>query len=84
MNKGTILLEGTPRETVASVQGKIWRIAIEKEMFPDYKNRFPVISHNVSEGKMLVHVYADECPDTGFEQVDATLEDVYFSSINKK
>jgi ABC-type multidrug transport system ATPase subunit len=84
MNKGTILMEGTPKETVAAVQGKIWSIAIEKEMFADYKNRYPVISHNISEGKMIVHVFADDRPDEGFEQADATLEDVYFYSINKK
>lgn len=84
MNKGTILMEGTPKETVAAVQGKIWSIAIEKEMFADYKNRYPVISHNISEGKMIVHVFSDDRPDEGFEQADATLEDVYFSSINKK
>ncbi len=84
MNKGAILMEGTPKETVAAVQGKIWSIAIEKEMFADYKNRYPVISHNISEGKMIVHVFSDEQPDEGFEQADATLEDVYFSSINKK
>lgn len=84
MNKGSILMEGTPKETVAAVQGKIWSIAIEKEMFADYKNRYPVISHNISEGKMIVHVFADDRPDEGFEQADATLEDVYFSSINKK
>jgi ABC-2 type transport system ATP-binding protein len=84
MNKGRILLEGTPRETVAAVQGKIWSIAIEKEMFAEYKNRYPVISHNISEGKMIVHVFSDDCPDEGFEQANATLEDVYFSSITKK
>lgn len=84
MNKGAILMEGTPKETVAAVQGKIWSIAIEKEMFADYKNRYPVISHNISEGKMIVHVFSDDRPDEGFEQADATLEDVYFSSINKK
>lgn len=84
MNKGTILMEGTPKETVAAVQGKIWSIAIEKELFADYKNRYPVISHNISEGKMIVHVFSDDRPDEGFEQADATLEDVYFSSINKK
>ncbi len=84
MNKGTILLEGTPKEAVASVQGKIWSIAIDKELYPEYKNNFPVISHNISEGKMIVHVYAEDKPAEGFEQIDATLEDVYFSCINKK
>jgi len=83
MNGGTILLEGTPAATVAAVQGKVWRQAISKELLADFKTRYKVISNQVSEGKMLVHVWADEKPDTGFEQVDATLEDVYFSTITK-
>lgn len=84
MNRGTILLESTPREAVTLVQGKIWRMAIEKDQLPNYKTQFQVISQYISEGKLNIHVFADEKPDTAFEQVDATLEDVYFSSINKK
>jgi ABC-type multidrug transport system ATPase subunit len=84
MNRGTILLESTPREAVTLVQGKIWRMAIEKDQLADYKTQFQVISQYISEGKLNIHVFADEKPDAAFEQVDATLEDVYFSSINKK
>jgi ABC-type multidrug transport system ATPase subunit len=83
MNNGTILMEGTPASTVATIQGKIWQQAISKDLLNDYKSRFKVISHHIAEGKMLIHVISDDKPDTGFEQVDATLEDVYFSTITK-
>lgn len=83
MNNGTILMEGTPASTVATIQGKIWQQAISKDLLNDYKSRFKVISHHIAEGKMLIHVLSDNKPDTGFEQVDATLEDVYFSTITK-
>lgn len=83
MNKGMILLEGTPKQAVETVQGKIWRTSVEKEELQDYRSRFQVISHHVSEGKMLIHVYADDKPDAAFEPVEAGLEDVYFSSILK-
>ncbi|MCU0387248.1 MAG: ABC transporter ATP-binding protein [Chitinophagaceae bacterium] len=83
MNKGRILLEGTPKQAVETVQGKIWQASIDKEQLPDFKKAFQVISHHVSEGKMLIHVYADDKPDEAFDQADATLEDVYFSSIHK-
>lgn len=83
MNNGTILMEGTPASTVATIQGKIWQQAISKDLLNDYKSRFKVISHHIAEGKMLIHVLSDNKPDTGFEQVDATLEDVYFSTIIK-
>jgi ABC-type multidrug transport system ATPase subunit len=84
MNNGTILQEGTPAEAVASVQGRIWSKSVEKDRLPEYKERMPVISHHVSEGRMIVHVLADESPEEGFEQAEATLEDVYFSAITKK
>jgi ABC-2 type transport system ATP-binding protein len=83
MNNGTILLEGTPSQTVASVQGRVWRQAIGKEQLNDFKGRLRVISNYISEGKMMVHVLSDSKPEEGFEQVDATLEDVYFSTITK-
>lgn len=83
MNKGTILLEGTPAEAVATVQGNIWQASIEKSDLPEFKKNFNVISHHVSEGKLLIHVYATGKPDGAFEQIDANLEDVYFSYITK-
>ncbi len=83
MNNGTILLEGTPAETVASVQGRIWTKAVEKDAFKHYRDTMPVISHHISEGKMVVHILSDACPEEGFEQAEATLEDVYFSTITQ-
>lgn len=83
MNNGTILLEGTPAETVASVQGRIWKQAIAKEQLNEFRTSYKVISQNISEGKMIVHVLSDDKPGEGFEAVDATLEDVYFSTIAK-
>jgi ABC-2 type transport system ATP-binding protein len=84
MNHGTILLEGTPSEAVASVQGRIWRKAVEKSEMAEYRRRLPVISQHVSEGRMMLHVVSDDKPEEGFEPVDATLEDVYFSTITQK
>jgi ABC-2 type transport system ATP-binding protein len=83
MNKGQILLEGTPAEAVETVQGRIWQASIEKTELTEYKKNFNVISQHVSEGKMLIHVFAHEKPDNAFEAIEATLEDVYFSSITK-
>jgi len=83
MNGGTILLEGAPAETVAAVQGKIWQKAINKEELANYRIRLKVISNHISESKMIVHVMSDSLPEEGFVLTEATLEDVYFSTINK-
>lgn len=81
MNKGRILLQGSPAQAVQAFQGRIWRKRIEKAGFNDYKNRFQVISQYVNEGQVIIHVLSDDLPDESFEPVNAGLEDVYFSSI---
>ena len=83
MNRGTILLEGTPRQTVEAMQGKVWQAHIAKEELVQYKQQFNVISNHISEGKMIVHVVANEQPSIQFVSTNATLEDVYFSNIGK-
>lgn len=83
MNRGTILLEGTPRQTVEALQGKVWKAHINKEELVQYKHQYNVISNHISEGKMIVHVVANEQPAINFISTEATLEDVYFSNIVK-
>jgi ABC-type multidrug transport system ATPase subunit len=83
MNRGTILLEGTPRQTVEAIQGRIWTTSINKEDLPQYKQRFNVISQYINEGKMTIHVFANEQPSFEFVATEADLEDVYFSNIGK-
>ncbi len=83
MNRGTILLEGTPRQTVEALQGKIWKATINKEELPNYKKEFNVISQYINEGKMTIHVFADSQPSSSFVATEADLEDVYFSNIGK-
>lgn len=83
MNKGTIMLQGTPDEAVASVQHKIWKKDIDKNEVNDYRQSMQVISSHMVDGKLTIHVYADNNPGSGFEQIPAGLEDVYFSTITK-
>lgn len=83
MNQGTILFEGTPSGALETVRGKIWRKVIAREEFERYRNQLQVISSHMTEGNLLIHVYADSMPDASFSPVDAGLEDVYFSTITK-
>ncbi|MCX6209595.1 MAG: ABC transporter ATP-binding protein, partial [Bacteroidetes bacterium] len=78
-----ILLEGTPKQTVEAIQGKIWTTNINKEDLTVYKQKFNVISQYINQGKMTLHVFANEQPSAEFMATDADLEDVYFSNIIK-
>lgn len=81
MNNGTILMEGTPAETVQSVAGKIWGKRIDKTEVQEYMQEHRVISSHTAEGKIMIHVYGEQ-PDSSFEAVAPGLEDVYFSAIS--
>ena len=80
INKGQVLLTGTPSDALANIKGKIWRKGIKKEEITTYKTNFNVISERRSAGKPIIHVFSDVQPD-GFTSVEPDLEDVYFSEI---
>ncbi|MEH0154175.1 ABC transporter ATP-binding protein [Limibacter armeniacum] len=81
INKGEVLLKGNPLEAIDSISGKVWRKRVEKSEIYEYKSNYNVISDRMIAGKPEIHVYADSLPGEGFEAVEATLEDVYFSQI---
>lgn len=79
--KGNVLLSGTPDTVVDALRGKIWKRKIEKSDYSRLAQEFAVISANLSSGKPLVHIYADEQPEDGFIQAEPNLEDVYFHEM---
>jgi ABC-2 type transport system ATP-binding protein len=79
INRGRILLEAVPLQSVAELEGRIWRRVIEKSALPHVERDYAVISTKLLAGRTLVHVYGDECPGAGFDAVEPDLEDVYFS-----
>lgn len=83
MNQGRILLSGKPAQTIESMKGKIWSKLIDKELLSEHKTQFKVISTKVVEGKIQIHVFNNEQPDSSFNAVYADLEDVYFATITQ-
>jgi ABC-type multidrug transport system ATPase subunit len=78
---GRVLLTARPQAAVERLAGRIWRKVVERHQLPAYEERLPVISTHLWMGRPVVHVYADERPEEGFEQTPGTLEDVYFSAL---
>lgn len=81
IHEGQVLLKGEPVQVVSDLNGKIWKKVIEKNELNQYKENFNVISTNLFSGKIMLHVYTANSPDSSFVSVDPTLEDVYFSHI---
>ncbi|WP_296245971.1 ABC transporter ATP-binding protein [uncultured Stenotrophomonas sp.] len=81
MNKGEVLLTGRPADAINALQAQVWRKQVAKTALPDYESRFTVLSTRLVGGHPVIHVFADNCPEAGFEPVAPGLEDVYFQRL---
>ena len=83
ISRGRVLLSGDPSDAIASVSGKIWRKVIRKADLEKYQQELTVISTRLMAGKTVIHVHSETAPDSSFEGIEASLEDVYFSALNQ-
>jgi ABC-2 type transport system ATP-binding protein len=81
INKGEVLYKGSPLDAIADISGKVWKKRITKAELDSHKSTFQVISERLIAGKPEIRVFSSTQPDYSFEQVDADLEDVYFTQI---
>ena len=81
---GEVLMQGTPKEGLSKVDGKIYQKAVDKSELDQYREDYQVISTKLIEGKLSLRIESDSAPGNGFEPAPAELEDVYFSFISKK
>ncbi|HJV59398.1 MAG TPA: ABC transporter ATP-binding protein [Albitalea sp.] len=81
MNKGRVLLSGTPQALVDMLAGRIWASSVARSEVDAIRARHAVISTRLYSGKTQIHVIADARPGPGFEPAEPTLEDAYFAAI---
>jgi len=81
INEGQVLLTGSPQALTETLQGRVWRRAIEPRELGAYRSRMTVLAHRLRAGRMLIHVLADAAPDSGFEPLEGSLEDLYFATL---
>lgn len=81
IGQGQLLLAGEPREAIRALEGRVWRRTIDKAELDAYRARMNILSTRLAGGRTLLHVLADDRPETGFEPVAPDLEDVYFGRL---
>jgi ABC-2 type transport system ATP-binding protein len=81
ISHGRVLAQGEPLRAMENIEGKIWRRIIDRGELAAVQERHAVISTRLVSGKTVVHVYSEERPE-GFDAVNASLEDVYFSTLH--
>lgn len=81
---GQVLLEGSPAETLAALEGKIWSKVVPTDAeLKELEANTNVISSHMVGGLHEVRVFADSSPGEGFRPVESGLEDVYFLELGK-
>ncbi|WP_035334499.1 ABC transporter ATP-binding protein [Dokdonia sp. PRO95] len=84
LNGGRILSQSTPKELVQSLSGHIWKISASRDKIDELQKQYNVISSSFNDTNDLdVRVYSTTSPGEGFESAVATLEDVYFTTLNQ-
>jgi ABC-2 type transport system ATP-binding protein len=83
ISSGRIVQTGAPQDLTRSLQGRVWRRAIESGQLAGYQAEMEVISNRLRGGQTVIHVLADAAPAAGFEPVEGELEDFYFATLSQ-
>jgi ABC-type multidrug transport system ATPase subunit len=82
ISHGRVLMSGDPLQTIRELSGRIWRRVVPKPKLEEFQRDYGVISTRLVGGRTVVHVYSESQPEAEFEPVQASLEDVYFSTLH--
>ena len=82
MAEGRVCLSGGPHEAIRSLDGRVWRRAVDKAALTRYREQMNVLSTRLAARVTLIHVLADTRPEEDFESVLPDLEDVYFGQLH--
>ncbi len=81
LDKGKIVLRGNPLQIIEDTKGKIWEKSLDKSEIEKEKLKHNVISERLYNGKTVIRINTDSFPGDDFHEVEADLEDVYFSHL---
>ena len=81
IDHGRIAFQGSPEEAVRGLEGRVWRILVERGQVEALALRHRVVSQRRLAGRMQLRVLADTCPGDGFAAAEPSVEDVYFATI---
>ena len=82
---GELLLEGSPNDTLAALNGKIWsKVVATDDEVRAIETQLHVVSTHLVGGQHEIRVYSDSSPGDGFHSVESDLEDVYFLNLSQQ
>lgn len=81
---GQVLLEGSPNDALAALDGQIWsRIVASDDEVHALESELHVVSTHLVGGQHEIRVFAPASPGANFHSVPPGLEDVYFLNLSR-
>jgi ABC-type multidrug transport system ATPase subunit len=84
MNHGQMVYQGPPQIVIDELNGQVWQKTIERGELEKYYQDYEVISDKMVAGKPLIQVLSESSPGPGFNQIPPSLEDAFFTKINRE
>ena len=81
IHRGKVLLQEAPLKAIQKLQGRVWQKLIAKSEVEPSLAQFKTISSRLTHGQVMIRVYGETEPTSGFELSAPDLEDVYFTYI---
>ena len=83
MGAGKILLNGKPDKVIDQLNGGIYAKVVDRHELPDFEQSHQVLFSTLAGGRTRIHILSDKDPGDGFEAINVSLEDVYFSTLRE-
>jgi ABC-type multidrug transport system ATPase subunit len=84
IRRGEIIATREPRDALGELTGRVWEATVAREEAARLKPRLAVVSSQMYAGDVRLRVISDNgCPGDGFAPASPTLEDYYFSLVNR-
>jgi ABC-2 type transport system ATP-binding protein len=82
---GEVLLEGSPNEALAALDGQIWsRVVATDDELRILENELHIVSTHLVGGQHEIRVFSPASPGAGFKAAASGLEDVYFLNLSRR
>ncbi len=82
---GEVLLEGSPDEALAALDGQIWsRVVATDDELRVLETQLQIVSTHLVGGQHEIRVFSPSSPGAGFRAAESGLEDVYFLNLSRR
>ena len=81
LRRGTLVMQGTPRELEQSIQGKVWEVSVNEAEMALMVDTYCVSNIKQQDGSYLLRIVDDGKPLRGAKPVSPNLDDVFLHTF---